>query len=219
MIRTWTGHGKGELQQMVFSPDHRRLATVGADGTALVWDVVGLSRDGRLPMGKLTAEEVEQAWRDLAAADAAKGHRAVWTLVGDPERALPLLRQRVQPVPTPEPGRIDRLVTDLDSDTFAVRDKATRELRQLGELAEPKLRQALSDHPSLELRRRAQGLLEELTTPSGDQLRLRRAVAVLEYIDDPQGLELLRRLASGAPAATLSREANAAFQRRTPAMR
>lgn len=224
-IRVWSGAGNGDhrlrardnkLRQMVFSPDGRRLAMVNSDGTALVWDVIGLSRNGRLPMRKLTAEKTEQAWRDLAAADAAKGHRAIWTLATNPDRALPLLRQRLQAVPQLEQRRIARLITDLDSDTFAVRDKATRELRQLGKLAEAELRQAIRGRPSLELRRRAQVLLQELNAPpSGDSLRALRAVAVLEYMSDPQSLELLHTLAAGAPAAALSREAKAALRRRT----
>jgi WD40 repeat protein len=43
------------------------------------------------------AERLEQLWRDLGDADAATGHRAIWDLVGDPERATALLKARLEP--------------------------------------------------------------------------------------------------------------------------
>jgi hypothetical protein len=67
---------------------------------------------------------------------------------------------------------------------------------------------------------RASELLQEWdAASSGQRLRSHRAVAVLEYISDPQSVELLHRLASGAPAAALSREAKAALERKRPFFR
>lgn len=214
-VRTWSGHGRGMLGQMVFSADGRRLATVSTDGTALVWDVMGLSPYGRLPNRKLTLSETEQAWRELAAPDAAKAHRALWSLVADPSRALPLLREHLQAQPGIDPHRLAQRIADLDSDDFKVREKATRELRTLGELARPALRASLKDRPSLEVRRRVQGLLDDLHVGAvpAECVRDVRAVAVLEHISSIEARQLLDRVAAGAPEALLTREAKASLLR------
>lgn len=215
-IRTWPGHGApsrgGELQQMMFSPDGRRLATLGRDGTSLVWDVTGLAQS---PARKLTAAETKQAWKDLADIDAAQAHRAIWLLVADPERALPLLREHLHPVSAADPRRLARWIADLDSNEFTVREAATRELRKVGELAQPALRAAIKDKPSLELRRRVQGLLDEM---DGSDLSLEsrrglRAVAVLEHIANAEARKLLHDLAAGAAGARLTAEAKASLAR------
>jgi hypothetical protein len=214
-IRTWSGHGQGELLQLVFSADSRRLATLSSDGTALLWDVIGLSSDGQLPARKLTLAQTEQAWKDLADADAASGHRAIWVLSADPARALPLLRERLHPAAAMETGRLARLTTALDSDDFRARDTATRELKKLGELARPALQAALKGEPSLELRRRVQRLLDALDNGAlpAESLRHLRAVAVLEHIASAEARKLLDALATGAPEARLTQEAKAALAR------
>jgi WD40 repeat protein len=215
LIRTWPGHGRGELRQMVFSTDSRRLATVGTDGTALVWNVTGLSSDGQSPTRKLTLAETEQVWRDLADSDAAKAHRALWSLVADPEQALPLLRERLHPAPEVDPHRLVRLLADLDTDDFSVRESATRELRKLGELARPALRAAMKDRPSLELRRRVRGLLDDLDGAAlpAESWRDLRAVAVLEHLGSVEARRLLRALTAGAREARLTHEATASLER------
>src|SRR5262249_5078481 len=57
------------------------------------------------------------------------------------------------------PGRIRRLLNDLDSPQFRVREAATRELRQLGEQAVPALEEALRRPASQEVARRLGRLL------------------------------------------------------------
>lgn len=213
-IRTWPGHGYGWLRQMVFSADSRRLATVSSDGTALVWDVIGRSPDGRLPARKLSDADTAQAWRDLADADAARAYRALWSLVADPERALPLLREHLRPAPGID-RQLARLLADLDSGEFPVREQAMSEIRKRGERVRPALQATLKDKPSLELRRRVQGLLDELGTETLPPERLRdlRAVAVLEQLGSDEAQKLLAVVAAGAPAARLTREAKAALAR------
>jgi alkyl sulfatase BDS1-like metallo-beta-lactamase superfamily hydrolase len=49
---------------------------------------------------------------------------------------------------------VERLVADLDSEQFRTREHATKQLEQLGELAEPALRRGLRDQPALEKRQR-----------------------------------------------------------------
>src|SRR5262249_18530928 len=121
-----------------------------------------------------------------------------------------LLRAHLFPVPPADGRRLARLVTDLDSDSFETRERATRELALLGDLAEPALRQALENRPSPELRRRAQRLLAKL---EGPKLRQVRAVEVLELVGTPEAQKLLQELAGGAPSARLTQEAKASLGR------
>jgi hypothetical protein len=201
----------------MFSPDNRRLATVGTDGTALVWDVTGRSPDGRLAKQTLTAEQTKQAWRDLADKDAAKAHRAVWSLIAAPNDALAHLHARLKPVDKMDDKCIARWIAELDSDEFSLRDQATEQLHRLGELAEPALRKAMASRPTLEVRRRLQELLADIEErrwrPTPEILRQLRAVEVLERIGTPEARKLLQALADGAAGARLTREARGAIQR------
>ena len=97
----------------------------------------------------------------------------------------------------------------MDSEQFSARGKAQNELANLGELAEPALRQTLANKPSLEVTRRVQALLERLRGPvtRPDLLQSLRAVAVLEDIGTPAARRVLEQLAKGAPEARLTREA------------
>jgi hypothetical protein len=111
---------------------------------------------------------------------------------------------------------IAKLVEDLDSPVFTIRQRATEELAKVDRLAEPALRKALSGQPSLELRRRVRELLDQLAAfPSGEHLRQVRAVETLEHIGTADAQAVLKRLASGAPNARQTREAKAALQRLT----
>jgi hypothetical protein len=202
-----------QVVSLSFAPDGQRLASTSFDGTALVWDLAG-------PPARLSAEGLNAAWYALAGDDAAAAYRAVLKLAGDPGRAVPLLRERLRPAPTPDPKRIVRLIADLDSDTFAVRDGAARELGDLGDLTEPALREALAGGPTPEVRRRVERLLEDAASLAPGRLRQVRVVEVLEYAGTPEARRLLEELAGGAPEARLTREAQAALgrlDRRPPA--
>src|SRR5207302_1368352 len=98
-----------------------------------------------------------------------------------------------------------------------VRDKATQDLRRVGELAEPELKLALAAKPPLEMERRIQQLLATINKDrlAPDILRAIRAVEVLEHIASTDACELLAGLARGAPGARLTCEARASWQRLT----
>src|SRR5205807_2071985 len=96
---------------------------------------------------------------------------------------------------------------------FAVRESAERELLTFGSVAGPALRRGLSRGPTLEARRRIEGLLKRLSVPTPEQLRERRAVRVLEAAGRPEARRVLERLA-GAPGETmLTQEARAGLLR------
>jgi WD40 repeat protein len=213
-VGSLSGH-LGDVKALAFSPDGRSLASGSADGTTLVWDMTApaLRRWPRWAGNTLT--DPEALWAGLADADGARAYRAVWQLVATPRQAVPFLRERLRPVRAPDPRRVARLVADLDSDQFDVREKATEELAGLGELAVPALRHALKGTPTPEARRRIERLLEQLGEGATSPARLRalRASAVLERIGTPEARRLLTELAQGAEEARLTREAKASLQR------
>ncbi len=208
---------KGHLaivESLVFAPDGKTLVSGSADTTALIWDVIGrLDADPSLP---LSAARLQTLWNDLANKDAGKAFDAIGLLTVVPRQAVPMLKTKLRPAPAPaERNHVARLIADLESNDFAVREKAMEELRQLGERAEPGLREALKDKPALEARRRIEKLLEDVrvSSVSPENLRNLRALEVLEHIGTPEARSVLRTLADGAAAARLTREAKASLDR------
>jgi hypothetical protein len=201
------------VHDIVFSPDGRLVASALDDGTALIWDIA--LKDRRDSVKELTPQGWKQGWKDLASEDAAKAYRAVCTLAGTPVDTVPALKENLHRVPLLKSERLDQLIADLDSDTFARREAASRELSRLGTVAESALRKALENSPSAELRRRAKPLLAALpgwVIKDPDTQRVVRAIWVLQRIANPKARALLEQLAAGAPAARQTQEAKAALQ-------
>jgi hypothetical protein len=203
---------------LVFSPAGTLLTSGGTDITVLLWDVTGRMQNGKLHPTKLSSEEFQSLWSDLSGQDASKARQALWTLVAADGASVAFLRACLHPATNPDSAEaIARLVADLDSPKYAVRTRAKARLTQLAELAEPALREAEKNHPSLEQRQRIEELLRLVvdlrSRPSGDRLRSLRAVEILEQIDTPQARKLLQALASGAAGALLTREAQASLTR------
>lgn len=210
--RTLSGHA-GAVSQLVFDAKGKRLLSASHDATTLVWDLIGKGP------AKLSAEQGETCWADLADSDAAKAYQAMCRLIAAPADALALLSRHLKPVEDVDAKRIQRLIADLDADEFAVRDKATMELRRIAEVVEPALRKALASRPSLEMRLRLENLLYDVALarqqwhPSAEVLRQLRAVEVLEHLAAPEGQRLLEMLAKKATGTRLKCEARAALQR------
>jgi hypothetical protein len=92
-----------------------------------------------------------------------------------------------------------------------------KELEGLADYAEGALRQLLKTNPNLEVRRRAELLLDKWETkpPSPELLRTLRLATLLEQIGTAEAEELLTSLAKGAPEARLTREAQDVLKRLT----
>jgi hypothetical protein len=107
------------------------------------------------------------------------------------------------------------LLRDLDSEQFATREAATRELKALGEQADGILREALRNRPSLEVRRRIEALLEERRAHPYPPVELQRcrAVLVLEWVGSTEAQRILKKVAGGAAALSHARQAREALTR------
>ena len=211
--RSFRGHNEA-IMSVAFAPNGRTLASGGGDSSILIWDFTGRMKDGRWQIVTWTPPQLEQRWKDLASKEGPPAAQAIWDLVADPERSVPLIRQRIKPVATADAQRVERLIDALDSDDFPTRTKATEELETLVEGAEPMLRKKLTDKPPLEMRRRIEQILVKLEL-GADVARLRalRAVQVLEYAGTTEANKCLETLANGLPEARLTREAKASLRR------
>lgn len=210
--RELVGH-QGGVNAVEFSPDGRFLASASEDLTALTWEVGGSWKRGR-PAPHRSAKELQVLWETLALEDAAKAYEAIRALAVTQE-AVAFIEKNLLPAAAGDDPHLRRLLADLDSPEFAVRENAQRGLAELGLAAELALRQALQEKPALEVRRRLEQLLEMLaeSRASGGRVRALRALEVLEQNGGPEAQRVLSHLAQGASEARLTREAKAVLQR------
>ena len=203
------GH-RGTVHSFAFSTDGRKLATISEDTTGLIWDLHELLPKRKAPLRRARAELLS-LWDDLAGADGIKAYQAIGKLATAPDDAAPFLREGLRPVPAFDTRRFTELLRDLESDQFAVRQRASADIEALGGSARPALQKALTDPPSLEFRQRVQSLLTKLDERS--RPRELRALEALERMRTPVAGQLLQTLAKGAAGATLTQEAKASLQR------
>jgi WD40 repeat protein len=167
------------------------------------------------PLQEPVTGNIEGKWNDLADQDAVKAYRAIWALKKTPKETVTQMEEKLKPVVAPDPRKVESLLDDLNSESFAVRDKANRELTKLDRLVESALKKKLEAKPSLETRQRIEKLLNRLTGPINlpDQIRQVRAVETLELIGSNAAKALLAKYAGGAPGARLTQEAKDALAR------
>jgi WD40 repeat protein len=202
--RRFRGH-EGLIRGLAFSPDGRLLASSSEDHTALLWDTAGPRPAG-----------LKGDWAGLADDDAAAAFDVLVALAERPAEAVPLLRQHLKAVPAVNVRQLDQWVAELDSDDFATRERASRELERLAEAAVPALRRGLAARPSPEGRRRIERLLERHGRPerlTAEGLRQLRALEALERAGTAETRRLIEELAGGEPEARVTREARASLRR------
>jgi WD40 repeat protein len=214
-LRRFAGH-YGPVTAVGFFPDGRTLASGSTDTTLLTWDVTDRKPGDRSPAARLGPQKLEALWDTLAGADGPPAYDALWTLVGAPAESGPFLTRQLQWFVGADAERIARLIADLDDDRYAVREQATADLERVVKVAEPALRKALDNRPSLEVRRRIEKILERLqrglTWPQ-ERLRLLRTVEILERLGTPEARRGLEDLARRSPDTELKHEAKASLER------
>jgi WD40 repeat protein len=208
VVKKLTGH-RDWVMDLAFSPDGRRLVSVGQDQTGLVWDVTPQAL-GRARGGKLS-----EAWDVLAERDARLAYSGMASLAAAPAEAVRLLRARLRPAPVPTGAELDRVVGQLGAEAFADREKASAELERFGPNAVAGARERLGLSPAPEVRRRLRAFLErhDGPNPSPYHLRCVRGVGALESVGTAEARALLAELTKGSADDPLTREARAASRR------
>jgi WD40 repeat protein len=197
-----------------FSPKGRTLAALTNNGSLVIleWGRRYLM-DAKL--GREThSSELAKLWNLLASSDARTAFHSVQELIARRGIAVDFLEGQLQAIPAATPGRLAELVKALDDRDFPVREHAFQELARLAEVAEPALREVVTNSSSLEMQRRADRLLKQLAGPaSPEHLRCRRSVMVLEYIGTPEARRVLDKLADKVRRNRASDDASAACLR------
>jgi RNA polymerase sigma factor (sigma-70 family) len=213
MRARFDGH-VGRLWTAAFSSDGRLLVTGGQDGTPLVWDVLGSARTPPGQKREMPDKELAACWTALKGNDPARAWQAVQRLCAAREQAIPFLRGCLLRRDAAA-AKANKLIADLDSPSFATREKASQELADLGEAARSALRKAQARPLSVEVARRVAILLARLK-PSGaeaEDLGKGRAIEVLEHIGTVEARQVLAALVTQDDEPSLVREAKAALQR------
>jgi WD40 repeat protein len=207
------GHS-GAVNTVAFAPNGKQLASASNDTTALLWDVSALSAPA-VAEKPLPADQVEARWAALLGGEADKAFAAICELSASPKEAVLLLGKHLQPAPPIDMKEVQKLIDELGSDVYKVRQKANAELLKMGERAVPAIDKALAKQPALETKTRLEQVRAKLTAVvlTDDKLRTYRAVEVLERIGTPEARQVLQTLADGAPGAFSTTTAQAALDR------
>jgi RNA polymerase sigma factor (sigma-70 family) len=196
------------VSSLAFAPQDRTLASGGGDSTILVWDLTYRPQGGKAKDSP-HLNGMDALWSDLAA-EAPKADKALWALVRSADKNMPYLQERLRPAKAADAKQVARLIEELDSKSFAQRDKAARALEDLGEAAEKAIREAQAANPTLEVRQRIVQFLEKRDQAAVRQLR---AIEVLEQIGTPEARQSLGMLAKTAPNPRVAEAAAAAVAR------
>jgi len=175
------------------------------------------------PTGRLRPGALATLWTHLADGEPVKANRAVWTLIGAGNDVVASLKDRLKrPELAADVKLIASLIRELDSPKWAIREKATQALVQIGLPAMPMLRRTLEGDLSVEVRTRIGRIMAALEAVDKRQLeegfatpellRLARAVHVLQVIDSADSRRVLQSLADRSPHPQVRRLASDALK-------
>jgi WD40 repeat protein len=213
-LRDFPAHSEA-IYSLALSPDGNTLASGSNDSTVLLWPIAELRKTATAVITLPATKDLEGLWTNLGDADAAKAYKAMGLFASVPEEAPGFFKRRLKAVAPADPKLVEKLLEELNSDKFAVREKANVELIKLGDLAALALRDRLAAKPSLEMRQRMDMLVAKLNGPvqSPDMLQVLRGIETLERIGTRPALEVLTTIAQGAPGHRVTEDARAAMQR------
>lgn len=199
------GH-QDQVCAVAFSPDGRQLAS-GASGegdtTTIVWNTAAAVFTPKDKLAALQPAEQTRLLAQLSAEEPAIAYAAIGSMIASPQVAMPLLAKRLQGGnANAGEEEIRRLLKQLDSDDFPVREAAHRRLLELRTEADALLREALVNSLSAEVRHRVEKILKKPTGSSSritdtERRWLSRAVLALEQIATPEAQQQLKLIAAG----------------------
>jgi RNA polymerase sigma factor (sigma-70 family) len=216
--RCTINHVSSGAEWLALSPDGKMLATTSKGGKEIfLWKVTArLMTPSGAPL-QLTEREFTSLWGELGSPDAGKGDVAWRKLAAAGDNSIPFLRQRIRTiaVPSAELKPIEKLVSELDSAQFTIREQAMKKLLATGELAIVPLQRHLEKGLSVEASRRVQQVLDKLGQPvlTPDRVLALQAIELLEALQTAKAVALLEETVRDALVPQIRSEARQALQR------
>jgi WD40 repeat protein len=168
----------GRVRTIEVANDGRTIVTAGDDTTAIVWDAFHPVTTTVSPKAFRPAD----AFEDFTGENAEQAYASMVAMISAPGPSVTFLTQQASLFAKTDPKKVTAWIGDLDSNTYAVRERATRELGQILDEAEPELKRVAGDI-SAEARSRVDQLLKKRqTSASGRELQRLRTLEVLERI-------------------------------------
>jgi WD40 repeat protein len=157
-------------------------------------------------------------WETLASDDSIAAYRVVRSIAGRPASVTEVCGKLKEAIRkgafNDDSKRIEKLIGDLDSDQFEVREKANKELKSLGSVAVTAMRKALAEKVGLEPKRRLEALVAAAgKAPPPEMLRAGRVLEALELAGGSEARQALEALAKEARSAWLRQAVNASLWR------
>jgi hypothetical protein len=178
-----------------------RFGGRNANPKPLTWQPPGKPAN---PRARRAEPQLDQLWEDLTHSEQERSFEAYRRFARAGDQALAFISKQLSPAPE-DSSRIRELIRKLDDDEFDIREQASSALTDLGELAEPWLRQALRKPQSPEaLWRIETALFDGAGAPAATSLQIRRAVLalhILEHIGGDGAHRILNKIAKNRPSA------------------
>jgi hypothetical protein len=129
--------------------------------------------------------------------------------------SISFLRARLKPVVAVDTARVEKLLADLGSEKFAIRQAASKELAQMGKQVKGPIKRVLKCDLPLETRQRLAQVLRDAIgeVPPQETLRTLRTIMVLERIRTSGAGDILDAIGGGAQGAWETEEVSAALGR------
>jgi hypothetical protein len=161
----------------------------------------------------LSADELSSVYEKLAN-ESGDSDQLMWQMTAAHNDAVRFLDKEL---PDPMVSQVDivPLVRQLNSDDFAKRDAAFKELQQHGSAIEPLVRHALKGKLPVETKARLDRLIktwESAAPQNGEERQQVDAVTVLRRIGSSPAIALLREIADGRGSPVVRRGARDALQ-------
>src|SRR5262249_2468227 len=128
LLRECKGGHHARITALALSPDSTRLAACDSSNVAMIWDVANLPAPKVTP--PLIEKEAESLWQELRNRDGEMAYRAIHRLAETGAASVVLLRQKTKELRVPDEKRMAKLLNDMDSDEFDIRETASHELER-----------------------------------------------------------------------------------------
>jgi RNA polymerase sigma factor (sigma-70 family) len=183
-----------------FNRDGSRIVTASSYGLAYLWDarIKAVGQEG---------------WPELKSDNPKTAYRALNALAAN-KNAVALLRDAVAQLPEPPALNPAQLIEQLDSPRFAVRENASKLLRDAGRRVERALEKAMEGDLSAESRERiSKTLAKRAIIPNLEERRLLLAVTALEWVGTADAKKLLKEWSTMPKLTWIAGEAASALGR------